>query len=197
MNEIEVLTQLDKDDYDRISKRLTSEYGDGKHVKRLGFIISSMENNKPIDTRIKITNGVIHLVQKKKVKSAGQVYEKEEKELELDMDADSLLQLIRIMEDLSHDRTMPIQRYEYYLFDTSTVEVKLYKQFNNENTFYGAEIELLDHKRELMVEIEELEIKIDNIERDADYWDKYDKTYNTEGRDLSNKELKLLIAEYL
>ncbi|MDQ6985433.1 MAG: hypothetical protein Q9M91_08975 [Candidatus Dojkabacteria bacterium] len=198
MREIEVLSSIEESKFKSLIESFKTKY-EYKFQKRLGFILASYQKSNPIDTRIKITNWKIHVVQK-----VGEVTSKyrnsEEMNLDVNLSPEKLLDLYKILKNLGKSVvgfTTPIQQYENHLFETEYAEVKFYKQFNSINSFYGFEVELKDHSMNLNHVVMNLGLVIDNVERTPEYWYDYDKKYNIDSESISYEEILNLIRKYL
>jgi hypothetical protein len=199
MQEVELLSSISPELFEQKVAQFRTKYGEPSVQKRLGIIIGGHSYSKMIDTRIKITNGQAHIVQKIGRAKNGR-RSAEEIDIRLDMNAEELLSFIRLMQGFG--KVNPgfislIQQYDNLLFDTPDAEVKFYKQSNLINTCYGFEVELTDHKRDLDEVCTELGLEQDNIVRDKAFWLKYDYDYNIDGLTISDEDLLLLIEKHL
>jgi len=200
MKEIEILSSINKTDFYKKIEEFSKIYTP-KPQKRLGIILSTYEKGNKVDTRIKITNGKAHLVQKfGEGLEASRV--NREIDIPLNLDAEALLGLIRSMQNMGKlvsGFTSPLQRYDNILFDIDDVEVKFYKQYNSTNAFYGFEVELQgsDNPDDLQSKCKDLGLETDEIVRDAEYWYNYDKNYNQDSLEMSDGELLKVIQEFL
>lgn len=200
MREIEILSSIPKDKFYERVEAFTKEYGEPKRQKRLGLVFVSYENGNKVDTRLKITNGKAHLVQKQGEGLAA-FRSNIETELDLEMSPEDLLRLIRMFQYMGsaiEGFTSPLQQYDNFLFDTGKAEIKMYKQFNSKNAFYGFEVEASVVNEQEIIELSKsLGLEPDNLDRGGDYWYEYDKTYNADSLSMSDDELLELLERYL
>lgn len=164
--------------------------------KRLGIILASYST--PIDTRLKITNGQAHLVQKIG-NGLTEVISRQEIDLKLDLPVAEILKLVRMLQNLGN--TIPgfvsvVQQYDNRIFDLPDCEVKFYHQFGD-NSFYGFELELTTEGTDIHQQLAELGLSLDGINKDEAYWHGYDLKYNLNALELSDPELISLIEKYL
>lgn len=201
MKEIEILSSIDKEVFYRKIEEFTGKYGKPERQRRLGIILSSYAANNIIDTRLKITNGVIHMVQKTG-KGLDAHREVSENNLDLKMNSQELLTLVRMLQNfgsLIDGFTSSLQQFENYLFQTVNSEVKFYMQSNGNDTFYGFEVELNTDSQgnDLFEECKRLGLVPDSISRDSEYWYDYDKRYNLNAMELSDSQLIGLFDKFL
>ena len=102
MREIEILSSISEEDFKNKIIEFTEKYGEPKHQTRLGIIFSSYTTGNKVDTRLKITNGKIHLVQKH---GEGLKAFRSNIETELDLEKNSvdLLRFVRILQYMGTD----------------------------------------------------------------------------------------------
>ena len=196
MLETEVLSGIPKAEFDAKIVEFTAKYGQPKVQKRLGIILASYSTE--IDTRLKITNGQAHLVQKIG-DGKQQVIARQEINLDLSLPATDLLKLVRMIQNLGAaipGFTSVLQQYDSRIFDLPSCEVKFYHQFG-ENSYYGFELELTQEGVDIHQELESLGLKLDGVNKDEDYWHDYDQKYNLDAVKLSDTELLHLLDKYL
>src|SRR5690606_23506938 len=116
MVETEVLSLLSKKEFDKKIKEFTKKFGEPIYQKRAAISLSDYETQ--IDTRIKITNGKAHIVQK----TGGEFshyLKRQEINIDLNLDVDELISLIRMIQNIGGNLkgfTSHLQQFENKLF---------------------------------------------------------------------------------
>lgn len=200
MKEVEILSGISPEKFNVKVEEFTKKFGEPKVQKRFGIIFGNYSKGNEIDTRIKITNGVPHIIQK-----VGEGLSASRTNTEFDLilknnKAEDILMLIRMLQKIgNHDSgfTSPVQQYDNLLFSTPDMEIKMYRQFNSKNMFYGFEVELLNLQSDIHDVCDDLGLELDGVDRDATYWYEYDQKYNADGLQMSDEELLIILSKYL
>lgn len=85
MKESEITADLTKESFERYIKRFTNELGNPEIHKRVSFMV--LQRGKPLDNRIKITNGKARIVQKLRT-PANNLGHRVNEEIEIDIPDD-------------------------------------------------------------------------------------------------------------
>lgn len=193
-DEKEILTILSKNEYDNALAGLERNFPKSKHIKRLAIQCTDVSRND-LDTRIRITNGKVQLMQKK-----GQWKSKTREEIEVDLasNPELVLKIFRILRNTMQGdkvRTSIIQT-DSLVFENKDFEIKLTHQFGKSDK-YNAEIEVFDAKIEPEEIAEKFDIPVHLPEHTATFWDNWSRTVNFCADKLSEKKLLTIIKKYL
>jgi hypothetical protein len=192
--EKEILTILTKEEYDNILRTLEEKFKSSKRVKRLAIQCTDTSRDD-LDTRIRITDGEVRLMQKV---GKWNSQTREEIEVQIPNKSDVILKIYKIIRNtMTGDkvRTSVIQT-DSLLFDGPEYEIKLTHQFGKTDK-YNCEIEVLDINLDPAKIASELEIPVNLPEHTAEFWDKWSKEVNFYADDLSDEEIVKLIEGYL
>ena len=195
MIETEVLSQLSKKLFDKKLNKFAKLFGKPLIQKRASVSLSSYETK--VDTRIKITNGKVHIVQK----TGGELSQflvRKEIDIDLNVSLDDLVSVIRMLQNIGKHLegfTSHLQQFENSLFKIPDGEIKMYYQFGKSD-FYGFELEV-NEGVDIHAKLNDLGLKVDDIERSNKYWRDYDERINLNCFEMSDKELKEILKKYL
>lgn len=195
MIETEILSLLTKREFNKKLKEFTSQFGKPVFQKRASISLSSYETQ--IDTRIKITNGKVHIVQKTGGEFSN-LLQRQEINIDLNLDIDNLLSLVRMIQNIGKNQkgfTSHLQQFENSLFKIPKGEIKMYHQFGKTD-LYGFELEV-EEDVDIYKKMKELGLKLDGIPRTHKYWRNYDKTVNFDCLMMSDKKMKSILEKYL
>jgi len=193
-DEKEILTILSKDEYDKVLARLEHTFHESKKTKRLAIQCTNTSYDD-LDTRIRITDGKVQLIQK-----VGKWDSKTREEIEINLPSDQrvILKIFKIIRNTMKSdkvRTSIIQT-KSFIFEDNGFEIKVTNQFGKSNK-YNAEIEVFDTKNEPEEIAERFNIPIHLPEQTAEFWDKWSKAVNYYADDLSDTVLLKIIKSYL
>lgn len=192
--EKEILTIINKEEYLALREKLEKVFASSKNTKRLAIQCTDTSNDE-LDTRIRISNKKVTLIQK-----VGKWKSKTREEIEIDLpkEADDILHIFKILRNMLKGdkvRTAVIQT-DSLTFENNDFEIKLTHQFGRTDK-YNAEIEVFDTKIEPEDIAEKFDIPIRLPEQTAEYWDNWSKEVNFSADELPEEDLKKLIEEYL
>lgn len=193
-DEKEILTILSKDENDKVLTGLECIFPESKRIKRLAIQCTDTSHDD-LDTRIRITDGRVQLMQKK-----GKWKSKTREEIEVDLPSDSemALKIFRILRNTMKGdkvRTSIIQT-DSLVFESKDFEIKLTHQFGKSDK-YNAEIEVFDVKIEPEEIAEKFDIPIHLPEHTAEFWDNWSRAVNFYADELSEEKLLAIIKRYL
>lgn len=192
--EKEILTIINKEEYEALRERMEKAFASSKNTKRLAIQCTDTANDE-LDTRIRISNKKVTLIQK-----VGKWKSKTREEIEIDLpkEAGEILHMYKILRNMLKGdkvRTSVIQT-DSLTFKNEDFEIKLTHQFGKTDK-YNAEIEVFDIKIEPEEIAEKFNIPIRLPEHTAEFWDNWSKEVNFSADELSEEDLKKLIEEYL
>lgn len=192
--ERELLGELTKAEFEAKRVDLTHLFGEPKAVRRLALQVTDFSRHN-LDTRIRITDGKVELIQKL---GAWQDQVKQELCIELQMPAPDIAKLLKIIYnslDSDNIQTTLIQM-ENYLYNTTDWEVKLTRQAGKVD-HYNFEVEAKNDR----VDIEEFctshGLKPDMTERTEAQWKAHNEKVNLDWAKISEAELIKIIKSYL
>lgn len=196
--EKELLTILAKDEYEQVLTRFKNEFGELKIQKRLSMQ-SDDYGQTDIDTRIRITNGRVELMQKVgDWKNITQGKSRTEISIPLLSDADVVAGLYRIIRNLMKGPKIEnfVMQFESFIWESEGIEIKLTHQFGKSDA-YNCEFEVFDdlHKPEELMR--EYNVPINLPTQTEDFWRKWNKKVNLNADELSDEELLEIIKKYL
>jgi len=192
--EKEILTIINKEEYEVLCKRLKKAFASSRNTKRLAIQCTDASSDD-LDTRIRISNKKVTLIQK-----VGKWKSKIREELEIDLpkEKDDILRIFKILRNMLKGdkvRTSVIQT-ESLTFENEDFEIKLTHQFGKTDKF-NAEIEVFNTKIEPEEIAEKFDIPVRLPEHTAEFWDNWNKEVNFSADELSKEDLGKLIEEYL
>jgi len=192
--EKEILTIINKEEYEVLCKRLKKAFASSRNTKRLAIQCTDASSDD-LDTRIRISNKKVTLIQK-----VGKWKSKIREELEIDLpkEKDDILRIFKILRNMLKGdkvRTSVIQT-ESLTFENEDFEIKLTHQFGKTDKF-NAEIEVFNTKIEPEEIAEKFDIPVRLPEHTAEFWDNWSKEVNFSADELSKEDLGKLIEEYL
>jgi hypothetical protein len=196
--EKELLTILSREEHEDVLIRLKKEFGEPKTQKRLS-LQSDDYDQEDIDTRIKITNGEVELVQKVgDWKNITKGKSRTENSISLKKDAKFILVLNKILRNLVKGTNTQniIMQYENLIWKKADFEIKLTHQFGNGNA-YNCEVEVFNNSVKPKDLMKKLDIPIHLPAMSQDFWREWNKKVNLSADGLSNKELLEVIKKYL
>lgn len=162
MKEAEITADLTEVNFKKYINHFTKTLGKPNLKRRISFMV--LERGKPLDNRIKITNGEAMIVQK--IKSKGDVpglRVNDEIEINIPNDLENVKKSIKLLENFYNifetEALKLIVQHENYLWETSEFELKLSRQFGK-GDLYLYEIESFGNKTPEELE-KELELKPD------------------------------------
>ena len=156
-----------KSDFEFFIKTFQSQDYKYKFVQRLS-IVAGDYLQRDLETRLRISNGKITLVQKKGDIGATS---RDEIEMELDLNAEQFKELALMINNLSlkiSDSYCFLARHDNHIFKSNNMEIKLFKQYAK-GEFYGYEVEINDiSENELEKTVKDLGFEIDkNFDEDS------------------------------
>lgn len=192
--EKEILTILVKKEYDEVLENLKKSFDGSKSIRRLAIQCTDVSRDD-LDTRIRITNGDVHLMQKVGKWSSET---RSEIEIPLENSAEDVLKIFKVLRNTmksEHVRTSIIQT-DSLIFEDEKVEIKLTHQFGKSDK-YNAEIEVRDVSDNPINFAKKHNIPMNLPEQTAEFWDEWSKSVNLYADDLSDEELLNIINNYL
>jgi len=192
--EKEILTILSRDEYTRVLAWLKGNLSRPKRIRRLAVQCTDTSYDD-LDTRIRITDGKVQLMQK-----IGKWKSKTREEIEINLpgNPEMILKIFKILRNAMKGdkvRTSIIQT-DSLVFKSKDFEIKLTHQFGKSNK-YNAEIEVFDPKIEPEEIAEKYDIPIHLPEHTAEFWDSWSKAVNYYADELSEEKLLAIIKRYL
>ncbi len=202
MNEIEVRGYIKKADFYIRLEDFKSKFGDPLIKKRLALTLGAYDAFD-LETKIRITNGIISITQK--YGDQNDISRKEHEMNRVNLTAEQVIGLYRIFEAyqlrMSKDIYAVAIQHENYLFypEDNAFEIKLFRQFRSErDEFFGFEIEQMQESNKTLDDmIKELNLKIANNYNSPEVVVERNAKYNLLIDTLSDSELVALIQRYL
>lgn len=194
MLEKEILSLTTKNFFEKSISRFTQEIGQPKKKKRLAMQVTDYNRNT-LDTRIRITNGEVEIMQKKGEWSGESSFEISVpliKDPEVILDA---YKALRNMLESDNVETSIIQM-ESFVFDTEEFELKFTYQTGKKDV-YNFEIEVKELNLDPKVIAEELGLKLELPGTDSEYWKRFNEEVNLCVKDLNDEEILEIIKKYL
>ena len=198
VEEKEILTILSKSEYKNVLSHLKKNLGEPKNQKRLSLQCDDYDR-EDIDTRIKITNGEIELIQKvgdwtniTTGKSRTEIT------ITLQKDAKNILNLYRVLRNLNKDTNVQniVMQYESFLWMTGNHEIKLTHQFGKSDA-YNCEVEVFDNSLSPESLAKQYNIPIHLPAQTQGFWKKWNERVNLSADRLTDTELMGIIKKYL
>lgn len=192
--ETELWGLLTKEQFEEKQQLLQGKFSEPELKRRLSIQVDDW-NNKNLDTRIKITNGVAELMQKV---GAWESETKRELKVALSSDVQELINLYKILRNMCEggELRVIIMQHENYLYANDDVEIKLSHQFGKSSK-YPFEIEALRDGVDLHKIASELDFTPTTIPNDVEYWDNWNAEVNLDGKDYSDEEIVRVIEGYI
>jgi len=191
--EKEIWSIISKSNYHKILKLLKGKFRTEKYTKRLSMQATDY-NRQDLDTRIRITNGKVEIMQKKgEWKGDTRV----EISVPLNCSHDDIFYAYKIIRNLltgSNVETSIIQT-ENHIFENADYEIKLTHQFGKTDV-YNYEIEVFNHAIDPKEIVKEFNIPINSPENTPEFWKEWSQKVNLQADLLSDKELLELIKRY-
>lgn len=198
MIEKEIRGFITKEDFQMQIDKFSKLFGNHKFSKRLSLAIADY-SKLDLETKVRITNGKTEVVQKVGDFTA---VDREEITIKLEnQDAEDILNLFKTYKNFVKDIQNPMLtmiQHENYVFANERIEIKLFRQFGNDE-FYAFEVEAL-------VEMEDSELeefcKDNNLSVDANYNNLEsvqvrNSKVNIDLSDISDEKLLEVIGVYL
>ncbi|MFC1790227.1 hypothetical protein ACFLZP_01945 [Patescibacteria group bacterium] len=198
IDEKELLTILSRKEYSQVEKFLKAELGKPKIQKRLS-LQSDNYAQVNIDTRIRITNGKVELIQKVgDWKNITKGKPRKEISVPLLSDAKIIFALYEIIRNLIRGPKVEniVMQYKSCLWKNKSFEIKLTYQFGKSDA-YNCEVEVFDHSLNPEDLAREYKIPIHLPTQTPNFWRKWNKKINLFSDELSDKELLKIIKGYL
>lgn len=196
--EKEILTILSKSEYDNVLSHLKKNLGLPKTQKRLS-LQSDNYDQEDIDTRIKITNGKVELIQKVgDWKNITTGKSRTEIKVTLQKDAKNILDLYKVLRNLNKDTSVQniVMQYENYLWKIDNYEIKLTHQFGNSDAF-NCEVEVFNNSLNPENLARQYNIPINLPTQTQDFWREWNERVNLPADKLSDEQLLEIINKYL
>lgn len=193
--EKEIWGQLTKEQFESKLAELVSVLGQPKIVKRLALQITD-HNRKDLDTRIRIDQGRVRIMQK-----IGDWNAAIREELELDLSistAKEVFALWKLLENLliGDNVKKTLMQLENKIFDTDKFEIKLTHQFGVRDS-YNFEIEVKDVNYDPIAIGQLYGLEPDLSIKDDKYWQEFNEKTNLDINTLSEQDLKEIISQYI
>jgi hypothetical protein len=193
MLETEVLGQLTIAQFDSFRSLFDAKLRTPKHMRRLALQMSDFAN-RTLDTRIRITNGRAEIMQK-----VGDWDAKTRQEISISLPSDPavIFSHWQVLDHILVASTVQknIIQMESYVYNTPAYEVKLIHQSGREDA-YSFEVESLDDSCDLTAVCQDLGLEPNLMAKDAAYWDAFNQRVNMRARDLTDTEIRAIIAKY-
>jgi len=196
--EKELLTILSKDEYKQVMSRMQKKFGNPKNQKRLSLQANNYDN-EDIDTRIRITDGEVELMQKVgDWKNIIKGKSRSETIIPLPKNAKLILALYKIICNLTRGPNAQtiVMQYSNLLWKADGFEIKLTRQFGK-GEGHNCEIEVSDHTLDPSKVAKELDIPIHPPGQTQDFWKKWNEKVNLNADKLSDEELLEIVKKYL
>ena len=196
--EKEILTILSKSEYEDVLSHLKKNLGVPKTQKRLS-LQSDNYDQEDIDTRIKITNGEVELIQKVgDWKNITTGKSRTEITIALQKDAKNILNLYKVLRNLNKDTNVQniVMQYESYLWKIDDYEIKLTHQFGKSEA-YNCEVEVFSDSLNPENLAKKYNIPIHLPTQTQDFWRKWNKNVNLLAEGLTDTDLLKIIKKYL
>lgn len=198
MLEEEVFGVLTDIQYKKFMAKFEKEFGPAKTKKRITISYWDPEVDKNFDPKLRVTNGKAELMVKHGEWENLEIQKINETNFDIASTLENVMSCLDFLE-LSYctENTPNVQQYDNYIWETETFELKLGKQFNNVNTKYIFEVEILDKSKSLNKIVKELGLSEHTLKTDLAFWDVWNKEVNLRYKDLSEGERRELIEEYI
>jgi len=193
--EKEIWGQLTEDQFNSKLVELTSGLGQPKIIKRLALQITDY-NRKDLDTRIRIDQDRVRLMQK-----IGDWNAPVREELELDLSistANEVFALWKLLENLlvGDNVKKTLMQLENRVFDTNDFEIKLTHQFGMRDA-YNFEIEVKNVDEDPVTIGQLYGLEPDLSVKDDKYWQEFNEKTNLDISVLNEQDLKNIISQYV
>lgn len=198
MLEKEIRGFIEKDKFKFVINHFTDQLGNPKYSKRLSLAIADYQN-LTLETKIRITNGKAEVVQK-----VGDFTAVDREEITIVLTTLTSAELVDLyktyrnfLKDINEPMLTLIQ-HENYVFSNERIEIKLFRQFGNDE-FFAFEVEAL-------VEMEDIELEnfckdnkliVDENYNDLKSIQKRNNRVNVELATLTDEELQDILDSYL
>lgn len=198
MKESEITADLTKESFERYINKFTGELGEPEIHRRVSFMV--LQRGKPLDNRIKITNGKARIVQKLRTPANSSGHRvNEEVEIDIPDNLESVKNSINLFTNFymvyEIETLSLVVQHENYIWANDEFELKIAKQFGKQD-LYLYEIETFSNKTPEEIQ-EKLEIKADfdsfSPERQALRRGDVDIPFS----ELSDSQLDEMILKYL
>lgn len=193
--EKEIWGQLTEAQFHQKLTELGASLGQPKTVRRLALQITDY-NRKDLDTRIRIDQNRVRLMQK-----MGDWNASVREELELDLSistADEVCVLWKLLENLliGDNVKKTLMQLENQVFDTDDFEIKLTHQSGVRDA-YSFEIEAKDINSDPITIGKLYGLEPDLSVKDDKYWQEFNEKTNLDINVLSEQDLKNIIGQYV
>lgn len=198
MIEKEIRGFIEKGEFEFTIERFAALLGSPKESKRVSLAIADYDN-LTLETKIRITNGKAEVVQKVGEFTAT---DREEITIKLEnLDSEALVDLFKTYKNFLNDKVNPMLtliQHENYVFKNDRVEVKLFRQFGNDE-FFAFEVEALVEMDDSELDTFCLEngLIVDPEYNNYDSIQKRNSKVNINLGNLDSKELKSILDKYL
>lgn len=198
MLEKEIRGFIVKENFQSHIDKFTKMLGQSKLSKRLSLAIADY-SKLDLETKVRITNGKTEVVQKVGDFTA---VDREEITIKLEnQSAEDVLNLFKTYKNFVRDTEKPMLtmiQHENYVFSNDRIEIKLFRQFGNDE-FYAFEVEalveMLDEELENFCEENDLivDVNYNNLESVQ----VRNSKVNTELTSIGDQDLLEVIKKYL
>lgn len=193
--ETEVYGLLSKQEFEKFKTELSKNdvFTRKETVKRLSVQITDHARND-LDTRIRITNGQVEVMQKVGNWNA---ISREELSVGLQVAAEDVFRIFLILDNIMNADTVQktVIQMENYIFLTNDFEVKLTHQLGGGEA-YNFEIETFAEGLDPKDICKEFNLIPDLAPKDAAYWEDFNSRINLDIRKIGQKRLLNIIRSY-
>ena len=198
IEEKELLTILSEKEYKKVVAFLKKELGEPRLQKRLS-LQSDDFLREDLDTRIRITNGRVELMQKVgDWKNITKGKSREERSISLPADPKVILDLFKMLVNINSGKLAEnvIMQFESLIWKTDALEFKLTHHFGGSDA-YSAEVEVIDRSLRPNDVAHDYQIPVHLPMKNIDFWREWNKKVNLSADSLSGRVLLKIIRNYL
>jgi len=196
--EKELLRILTKDEYGSVLVNLREEFGKPKIQKRLS-LQSDDYGQTDIDTRIRITDGKVELMQKiGDWKNITKGKSRTEISIPLQSNADTIAGLYRIIRNLMQGSSIEniVMQFKSFIWEKNDYEIKLTHQFGKSDA-YNCEVEVFNSSYKPEDLMKKYKIPIHLPTQTSNFWREWNKKVNLNADELTDEKLLEIIGKYL
>ncbi|BCX13984.1 MAG: hypothetical protein KatS3mg085_516 [Candidatus Dojkabacteria bacterium] len=198
MIEKEIRGFIEKGEFEFTIEKFTALLGSPKISKRVSLAIADYDN-LTLETKIRITNGKVEIVQK-----VGEFTATDRQEITIkleNLNSKALVDLFRTYKNFLKDKKNPMLtliQHENYVFNNDRFEVKLFRQFGNDE-FFAFEVEALIEMEDSELEkfCKENGLIVDPLYNSYDSIQERNSKVNINLEDIDPKELESILDKYL
>jgi hypothetical protein len=197
-DEKELLSILSEKEYKQVVTFLKKELGNPRLQKRLS-LQSDDYSREDVDTRIRITNGRVELMQKTgDWKNITKGKSRRERSISLPAEPKLVFDLYKMLINITGGSSVEniIMQFESLIWETKAFEIKLTHQFGGGDG-YNAEVEVHDKSLSPRNVAGDFKIPVHLPMKSIDFWREWNNKVNLSADSISDRDLLTIIRKYL